>query len=226
MGDFDNEPAQAWPIESDDTDYEDDDMYRRHGPQLREPQTWRQVHNIQQKEEEKYVWPAAPYDSAEEDGVRRHPEKRGGKGMSLIHLLAIICMCACIPAIAAHIAPAPQRGAPPMLCQTRLTPLAFQTPQPYNDKMVQMRKSMQQWQADTADRLAAKLQQEFKQEFETLAGRVWNPKLRGHDRHGRFRVEILETDHPVTRAMTSFETTDELYTCLDGTTPITVLAPR
>lgn len=66
--------------------------------------------------------------------------------------------------------------------------------------------------------------QEFKDEFETLAGRVWNPKLRGHDRHGKFRVEILETDHPVTRAMTSFETTDELYTCLDGTTPITVLA--
>ncbi len=66
--------------------------------------------------------------------------------------------------------------------------------------------------------------QEYKQEFETLAGRVWNPKFRGHDRYGRFRVEILETDHAVTRGMTSFETTDELYTCLEGTTPVTVLA--
>jgi type 1 glutamine amidotransferase len=53
---------------------------------------------------------------------------------------------------------------------------------------------------------------------------VWNPKLRGHDPHRRFRVEITDVDHPVTKGLKPFEITDELYTCLDGKTPITVLA--
>ncbi len=61
-------------------------------------------------------------------------------------------------------------------------------------------------------------------EFVELAGRVWNPKLRGHDPHGRFRVEIVDRKHAITAGMADFETTDELYTCLDGKTPITVLA--
>ena len=61
-------------------------------------------------------------------------------------------------------------------------------------------------------------------EFVKLAGRVWNPKLRPHDPHGKFRVDIAETDHPITNGMKSFETVDELYTCLDGHTPITILA--
>ena len=61
-------------------------------------------------------------------------------------------------------------------------------------------------------------------EFVKLAGRVWNPKLRAHDPRGRFRVELLDTGHPITRGLGSFETTDELYTCLDGSVPITVLA--
>ena len=66
--------------------------------------------------------------------------------------------------------------------------------------------------------------QEFKSDFEKLAGRVWNPELRGHDPFGKFRVDIAAVDHPITRGMKPFETTDELYTCLDGDTPITVLA--
>ncbi len=61
-------------------------------------------------------------------------------------------------------------------------------------------------------------------EFVELAGRVWNPKLRGHDPHGRFRVEIVDRKHSITAGMADFETIDELYTCLDGKTPITVLA--
>jgi len=61
-------------------------------------------------------------------------------------------------------------------------------------------------------------------EFVKLAGRVWNPKFRGHDPHGRFRVEIVDPEHPVTKGMQSFETIDELYTCLDGDEPIHVLA--
>ena len=66
--------------------------------------------------------------------------------------------------------------------------------------------------------------QEFKDDFEKLAGRVWDPELRGHDPRGKFRVEIAASDHPITRGMKSFVTDDELYTCLAGTVPVTVLA--
>jgi len=61
-------------------------------------------------------------------------------------------------------------------------------------------------------------------EFVQLAGRVWDPKLRGHDPHGAFRVEIVNTEHPITQGFAPFEVTDELYTCLAGDTPITLLA--
>ncbi len=61
-------------------------------------------------------------------------------------------------------------------------------------------------------------------EFAKLAGRAWNPKLRGHDPRGPFRVNIVDADHPVTRGMKPFQTTDELYTCLDGDAKIKVLA--
>jgi len=61
-------------------------------------------------------------------------------------------------------------------------------------------------------------------EFADLAGRVWDPKLRGHDPHGKFTVEITEVRHPITRGMKPFETVDELYTCLRGEKPIEVLA--
>ncbi len=61
-------------------------------------------------------------------------------------------------------------------------------------------------------------------EFQNIAGRIWNPKLRGHDPHGKFTVEIVAEDHPITRGLKSFETVDELYTCLDGQKDIQVLA--
>ena len=61
-------------------------------------------------------------------------------------------------------------------------------------------------------------------EFRNLAGRVWDPKLRGHDPFGRFRVEITGQDHPIMKGMAAFETADELYTCLTGDRPIEVLA--
>lgn len=66
--------------------------------------------------------------------------------------------------------------------------------------------------------------QEFKEDFVKLAGRAWNPDLRGHDPYGSFRVEIANANHPITRGMKPFDTTDELYTCLDGDQPIEVLA--
>ena len=61
-------------------------------------------------------------------------------------------------------------------------------------------------------------------EFVKIAGRVWNPKMRGHDPHGTFRVAMTDVKHPITEGMKPFETLDELYTCLDGKTPISVLA--
>ncbi len=61
-------------------------------------------------------------------------------------------------------------------------------------------------------------------EFVKLAGRVWDPKLRGHDPHGKFIVKIKDESHPAMKGMKEFETVDELYTCLTGETPIKVLA--
>lgn len=61
-------------------------------------------------------------------------------------------------------------------------------------------------------------------EFRNLAGRIWNPKLRPHDPHGTFTVQIADPDHPITRGLAPFETLDELYTCLDGAAPIHIVA--
>ena len=61
-------------------------------------------------------------------------------------------------------------------------------------------------------------------DFGVIAGRVWNPKLRGHDPRGPFRVRISDATHPITIGLSDFDTEDELYTCLDGTAPIQVLA--
>jgi len=61
-------------------------------------------------------------------------------------------------------------------------------------------------------------------EFRNLAGRVWDPKKRAHDPKGPFHVNITDVDHPITRGLQSFETDDELYTCLTGDCPIKVLA--
>ncbi len=61
-------------------------------------------------------------------------------------------------------------------------------------------------------------------DFGVIAGRVWNPKLRGHDPRGPFHVRITDASHPVTKGLPDFDTEDELYTCLDGSAPIQVLA--
>ena len=61
-------------------------------------------------------------------------------------------------------------------------------------------------------------------EFKNLAGRAWNPKLRPHDPRGPFTVHIADPTHPVTAGLKDFPTDDELYTCLDGESPIHVLA--
>jgi len=61
-------------------------------------------------------------------------------------------------------------------------------------------------------------------EYGNLAGRVWDPNLRAHDPRGPFRVDIVNKEHPITRGMTSFQTEDELYTCLAGDRSIDLLA--
>ena len=61
-------------------------------------------------------------------------------------------------------------------------------------------------------------------EFSNLAGRTWNPEMRAHDPHGPFMVDIVNKSHPITRGMDSFRTEDELYTCLDGDSRISLLA--
>ena len=60
--------------------------------------------------------------------------------------------------------------------------------------------------------------------FRDLAGRVYDPALRPHDPRGPFHVEVTAKDHPVTAGLASFQTDDELYTCLAGERCIEVLA--
>lgn len=63
-------------------------------------------------------------------------------------------------------------------------------------------------------------------EFKNLAGRAWYGPDGGrqHDPHGPFTVNICDPNHPVTARLRDFETTDELYTCLEGDAPVRVLA--
>jgi type 1 glutamine amidotransferase len=61
-------------------------------------------------------------------------------------------------------------------------------------------------------------------EFANIIGRVWDPKLRGHDPREKFTVKIVDGNHPITRGLKDYETDDELYTCLVGDAPIHLLA--
>ena len=59
-------------------------------------------------------------------------------------------------------------------------------------------------------------------EYVKLIGRVWD-KVRTHDPYGRFRVKVVERQHPITSELADFDTTDELYFCLTGKTEVKVL---
>jgi type 1 glutamine amidotransferase len=61
-------------------------------------------------------------------------------------------------------------------------------------------------------------------EFKKLCGRVWVMGKSGHGPRGKFKVDITDKDHPITRGLTGFEADDELYAKLEGTDPIHVLA--
>lgn len=62
-------------------------------------------------------------------------------------------------------------------------------------------------------------------EFEKIAGRIWDPKLRAHDPYGKFDVHFIDKEHPIVKGLGNFETQDELYTCLKHSeVPIRILA--
>ena len=71
--------------------------------------------------------------------------------------------------------------------------------------------------------------EEFKDEYEDLVGRVWwglpgPDNQRHHDPYGAFEVKASGASHPVIAGLEPFTTTDELYTCLIGDTPVQVVA--
>jgi type 1 glutamine amidotransferase len=72
--------------------------------------------------------------------------------------------------------------------------------------------------------------EEFQADFEQLIGRTWfgiNERTKGwshHDPYGAFRVAFVDRDHPAVAGLDDFDTTDELYTCLEGSAPIHLLA--
>jgi len=60
-------------------------------------------------------------------------------------------------------------------------------------------------------------------DYVKLAGKVWDRK-NTHDPRGPFRVELVDSLHPITHGMHSFDTDDELYVCLTGDQPVQLLA--
>lgn len=60
--------------------------------------------------------------------------------------------------------------------------------------------------------------------YRDIVARVWDHTQRtvGHDPFGKFRVEIRQ--HPLTKGLASYETTDELYFGQVGSRPVEVLA--
>jgi len=71
--------------------------------------------------------------------------------------------------------------------------------------------------------------QEFRDDYESLVGRVWFglPAPEGerhHDPYGPFEVRATESSHAVATELATFQTSDELYTCLTGSTIVDVVA--
>jgi type 1 glutamine amidotransferase len=61
-------------------------------------------------------------------------------------------------------------------------------------------------------------------EYRKITRRVWDHHSNsGHDPYGKFAVKIAVKDHPITKNLNDFETTDELYFNQKGDEPITPL---
>jgi len=61
-------------------------------------------------------------------------------------------------------------------------------------------------------------------EYGDLLGRVWKKGVGGHGPFGKFTVKITDQEHPITKGLTDFEASDELYAKLTGDADIQVLA--
>jgi type 1 glutamine amidotransferase len=62
-------------------------------------------------------------------------------------------------------------------------------------------------------------------EYRRICRRVWDHTAdSAHDPYGTFQVDIVDTEHPITRGLPRFETIDELYYRQAGELPIHVLA--
>jgi hypothetical protein len=60
-------------------------------------------------------------------------------------------------------------------------------------------------------------------EFHKMIGRWWVMGKSGHGPRGKFTVNIVDKEHPISKGMSDFETDDELYAKLFGEGPIHVL---
>lgn len=60
-------------------------------------------------------------------------------------------------------------------------------------------------------------------EFVKLAGRKWVMGTSGHSPRSNFPVKIADKEHPVTKGLEDFKIFDELYSKLQGDTPIHIL---
>ena len=61
-------------------------------------------------------------------------------------------------------------------------------------------------------------------EFRKMVGRYWVFKQSGHGPRSKFKVNIADKNHPVTKGIDSFEADDELYAKLQGDEPVQILA--
>ena len=61
------------------------------------------------------------------------------------------------------------------------------------------------------------------EEFPKLCGRCWVMGKSGHGPRSFFKARIANKEHPITQGLADFEADDELYSKLQGDTPITVL---
>ena len=60
-------------------------------------------------------------------------------------------------------------------------------------------------------------------EFGRLCGRHWVMGKSGHGPRGVFDAKVADQEHPITRGLDNFQADDELYSKLQGDTPIHVL---
>ena len=99
----------------------------------------------------------------------------------------------------------------------------WETPSPGQTARENLRSFVEQGKGLMLTHFACGAWQDWPQ-FRNIVGRVYDPKLRPHDPYGKFNVDIADPQHPITKGLQPFETTDELYTCLTGDTPIHVIA--